>query len=295
MSDGWSIYIIVITVANILACLWLIRWTTKKRPGESVQGDVTGHTWDDNLQEYNNPLPRWWLWMFYITIVFSAIYLVFYPGLGLYKGTFGWSQVGQYEEEMDLADQNYAPIFAAYAKTPMADLIKDHEAMASGQRIFLNNCATCHGSDAGGAIGFPNLADNDWLYGGEPGAIKTSILSGRQGVMPAMGAGLPVEQLDQLVAYGMRLSGREVDTRLVDAGRTQYQAMCVGCHGADGKGNAQAGFPNLTDNIWLYGGTPGAIKQSIKQGRNGIMPAHRDILGEEKAHLLAAYVYSLSQ
>ncbi len=295
MSNAWSIYVIVITLANILGCLWLIRWTTKKRKKEANQGDVTGHTWDGNLQEYNNPLPRWWLWLFYLTIVFSLVYMVIYPTAGNYAGMTGWTQIGQYQAEMDEADKSYGVIFKAYAKKSIADLAKDAQAMDSGYRLFLNNCATCHGSDAGGLAGYPNLTDKAWLYGGAPETIKTSILDGRNGVMPPMGAGMNVQQLDSITVYVLSLSGREADAAKVTQGKTQFDSMCVACHGADGKGNPALGAPDLTDNTWLYGGTPGLIKESIQKGRNGKMPAHRDLLGEEKAHLLAAYVYSLSQ
>jgi cytochrome c oxidase cbb3-type subunit 3 len=295
MSTNWSLYIIILTVVNVLAIFWVIRWTTKKRPGEATQGDVTGHTWDGDLQEYNNPLPRWWLWLFYITIVFTGIYLALYPGLGNIAGKWGWTQTGQYESEMAVASEKYGPIFTGYAKQPIEQLAKDDQAMASGQRLFLNYCATCHGSDAGGAIGFPNLTDNDWLYGGEPAQIKMSILDGRNGVMPPMGAGLPPEKLDAITAYVLNLSGREAEPAMVEAGKVLYTELtCIGCHGPDGKGNSAAGFPNLTDNVWLYGGSPGQIKETLTKGRFGKMPAHREFLGEEKAHLLAAYVYSLS-
>lgn len=297
MSANWSWYIILLTAINILACFWLIRWNSQKHRGDVIkeEADTTGHIWDNDLQEYNNPLPRWWLWLFYITIIFSIGYLVLYPGMGNYAGTLGWDQTSQYQAEMDTAEQKYGPIFAAYAQQPIPELAGDNKAMASGERLFLTYCATCHGSDAGGAPGFPNLSDNNWLWGGSPEAIKTSILDGRNGMMPPMGAGLPEAQVDELVAYVLSLSGREADPGKVAAGKTTFESMCVACHGADGKGNPAAGFPNLTDNVWLYGGSPGTIRESITQGRNGVMPAHRDFLGEEKAHLLAAYVYSLSK
>ncbi|MGD8925442.1 MAG: cytochrome-c oxidase, cbb3-type subunit III [Thioalkalispiraceae bacterium] len=295
MSNSWSLYIILLTVANVIGCFWLIRWTTKKRTGEATQGDVTGHTWDGNLQEYNNPLPRWWLWLFYLTMIFAAIYLALYPGLGNLAGKWGWTQEGQYNAEIAHANEKYGPIFAAYAKQPIVELAKNDEAMASGQRLFLNYCATCHGSDAGGATGFPNLTDNDWLYGGEPEQIKQTILDGRNGIMPPMGAGSPPEKLDAITSYVLSLSGREADNAKVEEGKVLYtQLTCIACHGPDGKGNSSAGFPNLTDDIWLYGGSPGAIKQTLTKGRSGKMPAHRAFLGEEKVHLLAAYVYSLS-
>ena len=294
MSTNWSWYIIVLTAANILACFWLIRWNSKRRIGEAVEGDTTGHTWDDDLQEFNNPLPRWWLWLFYLTIFFGIGYLIIFPGMGNYKGTAKWSEVGQYNAEMQAAEEKYGPIFAAYAKQPIPELAKDSKAMATGQRLFLTYCSVCHGSDGGGAPGFPNLTDKDWLYGGDPETIQTTILDGRNGMMPAMGMGLPDEQVDDLVAYVLSLSGREADSPKVEAGKKLFATMCVACHGADGKGNPAMGSANLTDKIWLYGGSPGAIKQTIKFGRNGVMPAHREFLGEEKVHLLAAYVYSLS-
>jgi cytochrome c oxidase cbb3-type subunit 3 len=246
------------------------------------------------LQEFNNPLPRWWLWLFYITIFFAIGYLIIFPGMGSFQGAAKWSQAEQYNAEIQEADSKYGPIFSGYAKRPIPELAKDAKAMATGQRLFLTYCSTCHGSTATGASGFPDLTDKDWLYGGDPETIKTTILDGRNGVMPPMGAGLPDEQLDQLVAYVLSLSGREADPAKVEAGKTQFQALCVACHGPEGKGNSAAGFPNLTDKVWLYGGSPGTIKETIKLGRNGVMPAHREFLGEEKVHLLAAYVYSLS-
>jgi cytochrome c oxidase cbb3-type subunit 3 len=294
MSSNWSWYIIILTAINILACFWLIRWNSKRRIGEAVEGDTTGHTWDGDLQEFNNPLPRWWLWLFYLCIFFGIGYLIIYPGMGSYHGTAKWTEVSQYNDEMQSADNKYGPIFAAYAKQPIPVLAKDAKAMATGQRLFLTYCSGCHGSDAGGAPGFPNLTDNDWLYGGDPETIQTTILDGRNGMMPPMGMGLPDAQVDELVAYVLSLSGREADAAKVAAGKTLFQNMCVACHGADGKGNPAMGAANLTDKIWLYGGSPGTIKQTIKAGRNGVMPPHREFLGEEKVHLLAAYVYSLS-
>lgn len=289
MSGFWSNYIIILTVLNIVYCLWLI----KTRPGDSKQGEVTGHTWDDDLQEFNNPLPRWWLGLFYITIVFSVIYFIFYPGMGGFKGMSDWSQASQYEAEMKKADETYGPIFAKYAAKSIPELAKDTNATAAGQRLFLNYCATCHGSDAKGASGYPSLADKDWLYGGTPEAIKTSILAGRSGVMPAMGASLGAD-VDNVVAYVQSLSGRNVDASKATAGKAKFEMFCAACHQADGKGNQALGAPNLTDNIWLYGASGGAIKKVIMEGRNGQMPPHKEFLGDDKAHLLAAYIYSLS-
>ncbi len=294
-SDFWSFWIILLTVGNILACWWLIRWTSKPKADEAATGDVTGHTWDEGtLAEYNNPLPRWWLWLFYLTMIFGGLYLFLYPGLGSYAGYLDWTHQNAYEKEMQAADEKYGPLFAKYAGTAIPELVEDADALKIGQRLFVNYCASCHGSDARGVSGFPNLADNDWLYGGEPEAIKTSILDGRIGAMPAWGEVLKEQGTDEVTAYVLSLNGREADADKVAAGKTHYATYCAACHGAEGEGNPALGAPNLTNNIWLYGGSPGVIRQTILQGRNGRMPAHRDFLGEDKSHLLATYIYSLS-
>lgn len=298
MSSFWSSWIIVLTVGNILACLWLIWWTMRKRTGEAQAGDVTGHTWDEDLQEYNNPLPRWWLWLFYITIIFAGLYLIYFPGLGSFKGLGEWSSTGKYQDEMSQAAQKYDPIFKKYAAVGIADLASKPEnadALAMGKRMYLSYCSQCHGSTATGADGYPNLADNDWLWGGEPARIKESILNGRNGVMPAHQGRIDDAQLAQLTDYVFSLSGRQVDAASAEAGKGQFLSLgCIGCHGMDGKGNTMLGAPNLTDDIWLYGDSSSAVKKTILGGRMGQMPPHRDFLGEDKAHLIAAYVYSLS-
>jgi len=294
MSSGWSLYIVIITVANIAAALWLVIGNSRKRIEK--QGDTTGHTWDGDLQEYNNPLPRWWLWLFVITIIFAAAYLYFYPGLGSYAGSGGWTQQSQYENEMSVANDTYGKLFKAYAQKPIPELANDKKAMESGHRLFLNYCATCHGSDAGGSPGFPNLTDGIWLWGGQPETIKASIMNGRTGAMPPMGAGLNDTQLNDLIAYVLSLSGNDTSSLgNKEEGQKTFSTLCVACHGADAKGNQAAGFPNLTDKDWLYGGSPGTIRETLTKGRNGKMPAHGEFLGEEKVHLLAAYIYSLNK
>ena len=299
MSAFWNGWIIGLTVLNILACLWLIRWTMKRRTGEAAQGDVTGHTWDGNLQEYNNPLPRWWLWLFYITIVFAFGYLALFPGLGKFQGVLGWSSQGsQYEAEMAKAAEKYDPIYQQYAAVAVTDLASKPEyveAREMGKRLYLTYCMQCHGSDAGGARGFPNLRDGDWLWGGSPAQVQASISAGRNAVMPAH-AHLGDEKIDQLVAYVASLTGRSVDAAQAEAGKGLYLSSgCIACHGMDAKGNPILGAPNLTDKTWLYGGSSGAIKQTIVEGRNGVMPAFTELLGDEKVHLLTAYVLSLSE
>lgn len=293
MSSFWSGWIIVLTLANIFGCWWLIRWTMKKRPGEATEGDVTGHSWD-GLEEYNNPLPRWWLWLFYITLVFGLVYYALYPGMGTFKGVLGWTSTNQWEAEMAKADAEYGPIFKQYAEQDIATLASNDEAVAIGRRLYLNYCSLCHGSDAGGATGFPNLADNDWLYGGTPEAIKTSIMNGRTGIMPPHGAMLDETGIENTADYVLSLSGRDHDAASAEAGKAHYNTYCVACHQADGTGNILMGAPNLTDNTWLYGSAKSTIKKSIAEGRNGVMPAHAEFLGNDKVHLLATYVYSLS-
>ncbi len=293
-SNFWNFWIIGITLANVFGCWWLIAWTSKKRADEAQTGDVTGHTWDENLAEYNNPLPRWWLWLFHITLTFGLLYLLLYPGLGTFKGVLGWTHQGQYEKEMAAADAQYGPLFAQFSAQPIQALVANEDALKIGQRLYVNYCASCHGSDAGGGPGFPNLRDGDWLYGGEPDAIKTSILDGRNGVMPGWAASLNDQQVDEVTDYVLSLSGRDADPGKVAAGQTHFATYCVACHGADGTGNTALGAPNLTDDIWLYGASPGAIRQTIIEGRNGRMPPHREFLGEDKVHLLTTYIYSLS-
>ena len=291
ISSFFNWWVIVITLVNIFACYWLIKWTMKSRPDESAVGEATGHKWD-GLEELNNPLPKWWLWMFYFTIVFSLVYLVLYPGLGNFKGTLGWTSHNQYDGEIADSDAKYGPIFAAFSAKSIPDLAKDPAAIKAGESLFSSYCSQCHGSDAKGTTGYPNLSDNDWLYGGEPAQIKQSILMGRNGVMPALG--LSAENAENVAAYVQSLSGRNVDAASAEAGKAQFQIMCVACHGADAKGNYLLGAPNLTDTTWLHGSTAGAIKKTIAEGRISKMPAHQEFLGEDKAHVLAGYIYSLS-
>jgi len=295
MSTGWSWYIIILTLLNIFGMVWLIWWSGKGGSTKVAQGEAMDHVWDGDLRELNNPLPRWWLWLFYITIVFGLLYFAFYPGLGKMKGFFNWTAQNQWEREMAAADAHFGPLFQQYAGQDLAALAKDPKAVEIGQRLFLNYCATCHGSDAGGARGFPSLSDGDWLYGGEPGTVKASILDGRNGMMPPFGQVLGDGGVEEVAAYVASLSGRDVDAAKAEAGKEKFAMYCGGCHMPDGTGNKFLGAPNLTDDVWLYGGSPGTISKTIGQGRNGVMPPHREFLGEDKVHLLAAYVVSLSQ
>lgn len=291
-SSFWSWFIIVPTVLGIAGCFWLIIANTERGKGET--SETMGHVWDGDLKEYNNPLPRWWLNLFYITLFFSVVYLLLYPGLGAFRGLLGWSQEKAYSEEVAEAEERYGPLYAEYGATPIRELARNDQAMKTGGRLFVNYCAQCHGSDARGATGFPNLRDAEWLWGGEPEMIKTSILQGRQGVMPAWGQSLGEEGALNVTEYVRSLSGQRVNFATAEAGKEQFQQFCVACHGPKGKGNHQLGAPDLTNNIWLYGGSQRAIMKTVSEGRQGVMPAHEEFLGEDKVHLLAAYVYGLS-
>jgi cytochrome c oxidase cbb3-type subunit III len=290
-SGFWDLYIGVISVVSIVACALFLRSQTK---GRVAADQKMGHTWDEDLAEYNNPLPGWWRWMFYITIVFALVYLVLYPGLGSWKGTLGWTQVSQFEDEIAKADLKYGPLYDKFSRTEVAELAKNPDALAIGQKLFLNNCAQCHASDGGGSRGFPNLTDLDWLWGGTPDAIRTSITEGRTGTMPAWGAALGDQGVKDVAHYVRSLSGMVHDSVRAAKGKDHFQRMCIACHGAEGKGNTAMGAPNLTDKVWLHGGSEEAIIDTITRGRVDQMPAHKEKLSQAKIHLLTAYVYSIS-
>ncbi|MFM1827397.1 MAG: hypothetical protein RLY67_778 [Pseudomonadota bacterium] len=290
----WNYFVIILTAISILACgVFLYLLSRKKvKAGESV--DTTGHVWDEDLQEFDNPLPRWWMILFYLTIVFSILYLVLYPGLGNVQGSLGWSSTGEHAKEMKRADETYGPIYAKYAALSVEETAKDTAALAIGQRLFLNNCAQCHGTDARGGKGFPNLTDQDSLYGLDGQAIKTSVLAGRMGMMPPMAAAVGgPEDVEAVAHYVLSLSGSAHDDNKAKIGQTKF-AACAACHGANGEGNPLMGAPNLRDKVWLYGGSLASISETINKGRNGVMPAWEQILGPEKSHIVSAYVYSLS-
>ena len=294
-SDFWHWYISILTIISILACVWLLRWMTSGYK-KTDQVEDTGHVWDGDLTELNNPLPRWWLGLFYITIVFSGFYLLLYPGLGSFAGILGWTSQGSYEEEVERVEAKVGPLFARYQQTPVIDLLKDEDALKVGERLYASYCTTCHGSDARGARGYPNLRDRDWLWGGDPQSIKTTITNGRIAAMPAWEGPLGGEAgVDEVAQYVLSLSGRATISELAEKGKAKYDIFCVACHGPTGTGNTALGAPNLTDDIWLYGGSLTRISQSIANGRNGQMPAQGEFLGEAKIHLLSAYVYGLSQ
>ncbi len=296
----WDYYIAAITLLSIAGCGLLLWSQSKHRVRLAADGSVadngtTGHVWDGDLTELNTPMPRWWMWLFYITIVFALAYLVLYPGLGSYAGQLGWKSSGQYQAELKKAEADYGPLFEKYAKQDLKVVAADPQAHAIGERLFLTYCAQCHGSDARGNKGFPNLTDSDWLHGGEPAVIKQTILHGRTGMMPPMAAALGTDKDVENVAHYVRsLSDMPADPIKVAFGRTKFGA-CAACHGAGGIGNQALGAPNLSDKVWLYGGSAETIAETITRGRTNTMPAFDAFLGEPKVHVLAAYVWSLSR
>lgn len=289
MSSFWSTFIIVLVVGNILAMVWLLIATG--RDNDIDQADTTGHKWDD-IEELNNPLPRWWLGLFIITIIFSGFYLYLYPGLGSYQGSLGWSQTAQFEAARSDNEAKQANYFSAFADLDIESLASNQAAMATGARLFATNCSTCHGSDGRGAKGFPNLTDDDWLYGGDPEAIQTSIEKGRAGVMPNLN--LPRTHVATLAHYVKYLAGGDASDFSVETGKQRF-AICASCHGADGKGNQALGAPNLTDDVWLHGSSIVEIEEILMNGKIGNMPSFSSLLNDNEIKLLTAYVYSLNQ
>lgn len=292
----WDMYIVVLTLLGIAGCGILLYSQAKVKLAKGKDGKVetTGHTWDEDLTELNTPMPRWWMWLFYITIIFALAYLFLYPGLGTYAGKLGWKSSGQYQAELKQAETEYGPLFAQFQKQDLKKVAADPKAHAIGQRLFLTYCAQCHGSDARGNKGFPNLTDNDWLFGGAPETIKESILRGRMGVMPPMGAALGSDkEVENVAHYVLSLSGSTADPIKAVFGKGKFGA-CMACHSAGGTGNQTIGAPNLSDKVWLFGGSAETIMETIRKGRNATMPAFEDFLGDAKVHVLAAYVWSLS-
>jgi cytochrome c oxidase cbb3-type subunit 3 len=298
MSSGWSIYIIALVVLNIVGCVWLLWWTSRRRPGDPKPED-TSHVWDGNITEYNKPLPRWWIVGFYLTIAFSIGYLVWYPGLGNFRGISGWTSTGEHDEERARQDAVLAGTFQPYEGRPISELAGDPRAIQLGRSIFANTCATCHGSSAQGAPGYPDLTDDIWHWGGSPERVLETVLDGREGVMPQWGTvltGMGGENAVLAVATYVRSLSQDVPENdyFAAQGKSLYEGVCVACHGVDGKGNQDLGAPDLTDDYSLYGNSVETIMETIREGRHGVMPAHRELLGETRSRLVAAYVWSLS-
>lgn len=299
MSTGWTAFVVALVAINILGCVWLLWWTARRRPGDPAPTD-TSHVWDDDITEYNKPLPRWWINMFYLTIVFAVVYLAWYGGLGGIEGIGKWSSHREHAQVKSAEDAKLRATFAPYDGQPVSTLARDPRAVALGRSIFSNTCATCHGSSAQGATGYPDLTDDIWHWGGSPERILETVLDGREGVMPDWGktlVGMGGENaVDYVTSYVLALGDEKAldGDYMAAQGKPLYEGLCVACHGVDGKGNQQLGAPDLTDDYWLYGGSRQAIHDSIANGRHGVMPAHRELLGETRARLVAAYVWSLS-
>lgn len=294
MSPGLSVFIIVLTTLNVVGAVWLMLAMRKRTGSEPGPGaDTTGHVWDGDLAEYNNPLPRWWLWLFFISVAFAVGYLVLYPGFGSYAGRLGWTSANQHAELQRSAEAQAQQIFARFTGKSIEELRADPQAHAIGRNLFANNCALCHGADGHGNVGFPNLVDQDWLYGNSAEQVQATITGGRAGVMIAWQQILGNEGVENVLAYVLSLSGRKLPAGDAAAGQALYATNCIACHGADGKGNVAIGAPNLTDQTWLYGGSVDAVRTSIASGRQGQMPAQGERLGAERVRLLTAYVLSL--
>ncbi|WP_312935182.1 cytochrome-c oxidase, cbb3-type subunit III [Pseudomonas sp.] len=303
MTTFWSTYISVLTLGSLIGLTWLLL-STRKGQSSDTTDQTMGHSFD-GIEEYDNPLPKWWFWLFVGTLVFAVGYLILYPGLGNWKGILpgyenGWTGVNEWQKEMDRADAQFGPLFAKYAAMPVEEVAKDPQALRMGGRLFASNCSVCHGSDAKGAYGFPNLTDQSWRWGGEPDTIKQSIMDGRHGVMPGWAEVIGEQGVADVSAYVITgLNKRTLpDTVSADASKGQaiFAANCVACHGPEGKGTPMLGAPDLTvAQAFIYGSSFAQLQQTIRYGRQGQMPAQRDIQGNDKVHLLAAYVYSLSQ
>lgn len=292
MSSAWSWYVIIGTAISLVACFWIVTWANRQRASKEEIEESEAHVWDENIRELNNPLPMWWYWLFVGTVVWSAFYLIYYPGMGNFEGTSGWSQEQQYADEVAAAEAQYGPMFAAFSEKELVDLAKDPVALGIGASLFANYCSQCHGSTAMGARSFPNLTDNVWLYGGAPEQIEQSIVAGRNGVMPPLGAVFATEEaVNEMVSYVQSMQDGLDES---SPAHTQYMTLCIACHGPTGEGNQALGAPSLVDDTWLYGSSPLEIRKSIVEGRIGAMPAHGDLVGADRARILAAYVYSLS-
>lgn len=295
MSPAVSIFIIVLTALNTAAAVWLLVWMRKRRGEAERTSDTTGHVWDGDLREYNNPLPRWWLWLFVLSVVFAVVYVALYPGLGNMRGILGWSQVKEWQQMQAQQERQAQTILARFADREPLELAADPAAVAIGRNLFANNCAACHGSDGRGSTGFPNLTDADWLWGGDAETVRTSIAQGRVGIMAPWQEVLGDQGVGDVSAYVMTLSGRKASAGDAAVGAAQYATYCVACHGPDGRGNMAVGAPNLTDGIWLHGGSEARIRETIALGRQNNMPAQESRLGDTRIRLLAAYVLSLGE
>jgi len=295
MPAFWAWFVAVGTIAFVLWCAYLIHWAGKQGPQNKEDEDLVGHCWDGDIEEWNNPAPKWWLYLYFGTIVWAIGYVIVYPGIGAFEGLLGWSAQGQYEEEMQAASDRYEPIYARFAEMNFDVLSQDPDAQELGKSLFASYCTTCHGSDARGATGYPNLTDHDWIWGDTETAITTTIRQGRNSIMPSLSAALGGDTgIDNMVNCVRSLSGLVEADAAAMTSQPMFVALCSACHSPDGTGNQALGGLNLTDGTWLYGASEDAVHTTIVNGRNGVMPAHGELLGEKRTKILAAYIYSLS-
>lgn len=292
MASFWSYWIIILTTITLVLITWVL-FANRKREQQTTD-KTTGHEYD-GIEELDNPLPAWWFYMFVITIVWGVGYLIIYPGMGNFPGVIGWTQIGQYDKEVAAAEDRFRDMRDRYLALPVEEIAVDPAVRKMGMRMFANNCAQCHGADAKGRYGFPNLTDDDWLYGGDVATIKATLQNGRQAAMPAWGSIIGDKGTADVTQYVLSLNGRDTDAAQAAAGKTVYATYCVACHGENAEGNPAMGSPNLSNGVWLYGGSAEQIAQSVRAGRNGIMPAFKDTLSEDKIHILTAYVYGLDK
>ncbi|MBQ0920430.1 cytochrome-c oxidase, cbb3-type subunit III [Hydrogenophaga aromaticivorans] len=292
-SDFWHLYVGGLTLVSILACLILL-WISGTTKANTHADNTTGHVWDGDLAEMNNPLPKWWVYLFVITVLFALAYGALYPMFGKFQGVLGWTSRGQHTAEVAKVEAAIAPIYAKFSGMTPEQMAGDSEAMAIGERLFMNYCAQCHGSDARGAKGFPNLTDKDWLGGGDHATIKTTITQGRIGVMPPMATAVgSAEDVRNVANYVLSLSGSPHDSVRATQGKEKF-AACAACHGMDGKGMAAVGAANLTDGIWLHGWGEEAIVRAVNNGFNNQMPGQSALLNEAQINVLASYVWGMS-
>ena len=292
-NSGWSTFIAIVTVGGLVACAVLLFIASRRQV--MAADNTTGHVWDEDLRELNNPLPLWWMGLFVLTLVFAGVYLALYPGLGSQAGQLGWTSLNEHTADTAQARAEMAPVYAAFNGATPEQLARDPKAHAIGERLFANNCAQCHGADAKGSKGFPNLTDNDWLWGGSYDTIVETITHGREGNMPVMAPAVGTsEDVRNVAHYVLSLSGSPHNELYAQMGKPKFTA-CAACHGPAGKGNPMLGAPNLSDKIWLHGWGEAAVVAMITNGKHNVMPAHGERLSPEQIRVLAAYVWSLSQ
>jgi len=282
---------------------------TRKDDTAHQDPQTTGHEWD-GIREFDNPLPRWWLWTFYATIVWSVIYTILYPAWPLVSaatpGILGYSTREEVARDIDRFDEMNASVEAKLVEADLAAVPENPDllnyALNAGEAVFQINCAPCHGAGAAGFKGYPNLLDNAWLWGGTIEAIHTTIRHGirndqdpaaRSSQMPAWGATLGEEGVAQVVQYVRQISGQEADAAMAGAGAELYAGNCAACHGPDGNGNDALGAPALNDAIWLYGGDVASLTETLMNGRGGVMPPWQGRLSEGDARAVSVYVHQL--